>query len=198
MELWGPNTKTPRFCSSLISKGESLVFCSKNLKTHKNKNYVHMCCKKKKKKLGPQSSNNKSKNTCNEGPSQMTLICVLCFLGFGFCGFQVLCGLKIWSPTPYYPNPWHHHSSILFFLSFFLHQIHHQTIEFHSYKCCCQHLLIKDFTRERERERKSMYRKFLGERERESMYSKFLSLCHQQQPSPHLPILFQVSHKSFF
>jgi hypothetical protein len=36
------------------------------------------------------------------------------------------------------------------------------------------------------------------ERERESMYSKFLSLCHQQQPSPHLPILFQVSHKSFF
>ncbi len=37
--------------------------------------------------------------------------------------------------------------------------------------------------REKEREGRERER----ERERESMYSKFLSLCHQQQPSPHLP-----------
>jgi hypothetical protein len=67
-------TKTPRFCSSLISKGESVAICSKNLKTHKNKNCVHLCCKKKKKKkkkLAPQSSNNKSKTLVMKGPLKL-------------------------------------------------------------------------------------------------------------------------------
>ncbi len=122
------------------------------------------------------------------------------FLGFGFCGFQVLCGLKIWSPTPLLPQPMT--SSLLnSFLSFFLHQIHHQTIEFHSYKCCCQHLLIKDFTRERERERESVYRKFLGERERERespCIANFWVFVINNNLPPTFPSCFKFHTRVFF
>jgi len=165
-----------------------------------------MCCKKKKKKkkkkkLGPQSSNNKSKNTCNEGPSQMTLICVLCFLGVWVLWVSSIVWFENLIPHP--PTTPTHDIITPQFFSFFLSTPDSPPDYWVSQLQMLLSTLVDQgfHERERERERESVYRKFLGERERERespCIANFWVFVINNNLPPTFPSCFKFHTRVFF